>query len=141
MIIAERLRALVVDDNTYARAISSAALKKLGIGTIEEADGGAAALLALMSAPYDFMLMDWYMPDVSGAGVMSVLRDKRFGAASTMPVILMTAYANRDNLARAKELGVNVVLAKPFSTEQLGVALSRALGDVARPAEPQSIFL
>ena len=141
MIIPGRLRALVVDDNAYARAISASGLKKLGVGEIVEADGGAAAILALLGEPFDLMLMDWYMPDVSGAGVMTVLRDIRFGAAARTPVILMTAYASRDNIARARELGVNEVLVKPFTTDQLGTALSRVLGEAARVAGDDSVFL
>lgn len=141
MIIPGRLRALVVDDNAYARAISAASLRKLGVGEIVEADGGAEAILALMSAPFDLMLMDWYMPDVSGAGLMTVLRDPRFGAAQSMPVILMTAYASRDNVARARELGVNEVLVKPFSTDQLGLAMGRVLGQTQRASGDDSVFL
>jgi len=141
LIIPGRLRALVVDDNAYARAISAAGLKKLGVGDVVEADGGAAAILHLMTEPFDFMLMDWYMPDVSGAGLMIVLRDPRFGPASRLPVILMTAYASRDNVVRARELGVNEVLVKPFSTDQLGTALGRVLGDAARASGDDSVFL
>ena len=141
MIIPGRLRALVVDDNAYARAISASGLRKLGVGDVVEAAGGAAAILALLSEPFDLMLMDWYMPDVSGAGVMSVLRDPRFGAATRTPVILMTAYASRDNIARARELGVNEVLVKPFTTDQLGAVLTRILGDAARVADDGSVFL
>lgn len=141
MIIPGRLRALVVDDNAYARAISSAALKKLGVGEVVEVDGGAAAILELMQAPFDLVLMDWYMPDVSGAGVMVVLRDPRFGAAAQTPVILMTAYASRDNVARARSLGVNEVLTKPFSTDQLGTMLGRVLGQAARAAGDGAVFL
>nr|WP_295883507.1 response regulator [uncultured Devosia sp.] len=141
MIIPGRLRALVVDDNAYARAISANGLKKLGVGQIVEAEGGAAAILALLGEPFDLMLMDWYMPDVSGAGVMTVLRDPRLGAASQTPVILMTAYASRDNIARARELGVNEVLVKPFTTDQLGTALSRVLGSGAQASGDGSVFL
>ncbi|KQX34760.1 hypothetical protein ASD04_15305 [Devosia sp. Root436] len=141
MIIPGRLRALVTDDNAYARAISAAGLKKLGVGEVVEADGGAAAILALMSEPFDLVLIDWYMPDVSGAGVMTMLRDPRFGAASQTPVILMTAYASRENIARARQLGVNEVLVKPFSTDQLGTALGRVLGDAARVAGSDAVFL
>ncbi len=141
MIIPGRLRALVVDDNAYARAISASGLKKLGVGEVVEADGGAAAILELLGEPFDLMLMDWYMPDVSGAGVMTVLRDPKLGAASRTPVILMTAYASRDNIARARELGVNEVLVKPFTTDQLGIALSRVLGEAARAAGDDSVFL
>lgn len=141
MIIPGRLRALVVDDNAYARAISAASLKKLGVGEVVEADGGAAAILELMGPPFDLMLMDWYMPDVSGAGLMLVLRDKRFGPAQTTPVILMTAYASRDNVVRARELGVDEVLVKPFTTDQLGTALGRVLGKVALASGEDSFFL
>lgn len=142
MIIPGQIKALVVDDNTYARAISMASLRKLGIGQVVEADGGAAAILALMSEPFDLMLMDWYMPDVSGAGLMQVLRDARFGPARNLPVILMTAYASRDNVVRARELGVNEVLVKPFTTEQLSTAVGRVMGSLANQiAEEQSIFL
>ena len=141
VIIPGRLRALVVDDNAYARAISAMSLKKLGVGEVIEADGGAEAILALLSAPFDFVLMDWYMPEVSGAGLMTVLRDVRFGAAQATPVILMTAYASRENIARARELGVNEVLVKPFTTEQLGTALGRILGQAQLAAGDDSIFL
>lgn len=141
MIIPGRLRALVVDDNAYARAISAMSLKKLGIGEVVEADGGAEAVLALLSEPFDLMLMDWYMPDVSGAGLMRVLRDLRFGPAMATPVILMTAYASRDNITRARELGVNEVLVKPFTTDQLGIALGRILGQGALAAGGGSVFL
>lgn len=141
MIIPGRLRALVVDDNAYARAISAMSLRKLGVGEVVEADGGAEAILALLSAPFDLMLMDWYMPDVSGAGLMTVLRDARFGAPQATPVILMTAYASRENIARARELGVNEVLVKPFTTDQLGTALGRVLGQAQLAAGDDSIFL
>lgn len=139
MIIPGQLRALVVDDNTYARAICTMGLKKLGIGNVEEADGGGEAILKLMQTPFHFMLMDWYMPDVNGAGVMQVLRDGRFGAPSTMPVILMTAYPSQDNLARARKLGINEILPKPFTTEQLGMTVRRVLPPAGRLDD--SVFL
>jgi len=138
MIIPGRLRALVVDDNSYARAISAMSLRKLGLGEIVEAEGGAEAILQLLGAPFDLVLMDWYMPDVNGAGVMQVLRDPRMGAPMAVPVILMTAYASRDNLARARDLGVNEILSKPFTTEQLGSALAKVL---APQAPDQAVFL
>lgn len=76
------------------------------------------------------------MPEISGAGLMQVLRDPRFGTASSMPVILMTAYASRENIARARELGVNDILVKPFTPEQLGVALARTQTFIPKaPAE------
>lgn len=139
MIVPGRMRALVVDDNSYARAICAAGLTKLGVGDIEEAAGGAEAVLKLMTQPFNFVLMDWYMPDISGAGVMEILRDARFGAASNTPVIMMTAYASRDNVLRARTLGVSDILAKPFTTEQLGIAVGKVLRDAA--PQDEAVFL
>lgn len=139
MIVPGRLRALVVDDNTYARAICIAGLKKLGIAQTSEAANGAEAILQLMSEPFSFVLMDWYMPDINGAGVMEVLRDDRFGAGANTPVIMMTAYPSRDNVARARTLGVTEILSKPFSTEQLGMAVGRVLSPKA--ADDSAVFL
>ncbi|MBJ3784794.1 response regulator [Devosia sediminis] len=127
MVGAERLRALVIDDNAHARAICLMHLRKLGIGEAEEAATGAEAILRLMSAPFGLVILDWYMPDISGAGVMQVLRDRRFGPASATPVILMTAYPSVENCDRARELGVSAVLPKPFTSADLGVALGRVL--------------
>jgi two-component system chemotaxis response regulator CheY len=129
MIIPAQVRALIVDDNAYARAISAQNLRKLGVGSIAEASGGAEAIILLMEQSFDFMPTDWYMPDVSGAGLIRVVRDPRFGAARDMPVIMMTAYPSRDNLVRARELGVSEVLPKPFTAEQLGAAMARVLQD------------
>lgn len=139
MIIPGRLRALIVDDNAYARAICAASLKKLGVGVTVEAEGGAVAILELMTAPFDVVLMDFYMPDINGAGVMQVMRDDRFGAPSKTPVILMTAYASRDNITRAKSLGVDEILTKPFTTDQLGTALGRVLSQ--KSADDAAVFL
>ena len=72
---------------------------------------------------------------------MTVLRDPRFGAAKQVPVILMTAYASRDNIARARQLGVDEVLVKPFTTDQLGTAVGRVLGEASRAAGNESVFL
>jgi two-component system chemotaxis response regulator CheY len=127
VIIPAQMRALVVDDNAYARAITGQALRKLGVEQVTEASGGAEAILQLVQNRFDFMLMDWYMPDVSGAGLIQVLRDPRFGPAAALPVIMMTAYASRENIERARLLGVNEVLTKPFTTEQLGTAMRRVL--------------
>jgi two-component system chemotaxis response regulator CheY len=126
-VVVGQLRALVVDDNAHARAICLMSLGRLGIAQVEEAANGAEAILKLMQVPFSLVLMDWYMPDISGAGVLQVLRDPRFGAAATTPVILMTAYPSEDNLARARALGVTHILPKPFSTAHLGAALERVL--------------
>jgi two-component system chemotaxis response regulator CheY len=127
MVFPGRLRALVVDDNVHARAIGMLSLRKLGVGLVDEAGDGAEAILKLLGAPYSLVLMDWYMPEVTGAGLLRVLRDQRFGPASRTPVIVMTGYPTQTSLAQAHPFGITEILTKPFSIEHLSAALGRVL--------------
>lgn len=124
--MATALKVLVVDDNTYAREIAGALLNKLGITDIVMAESGAAAVGAILADRPDLVLLDWYMPEVSGAGLLQIIRDPRFGRPG-LRVLLMTAYASRENIARARALGVSEVLIKPFNVAQLATALRASL--------------
>ena len=53
----------------------------------------------------------------------------------------MTGYASRDNVALARELGVNEVLVKPFTTPQLGIAVGRVLGQSQQAGGDDAVFL
>jgi two-component system, chemotaxis family, chemotaxis protein CheY len=122
----DRLKVLVVDDNTYAREITIAMLEKLGVAEVAQASGGADALAAVLTDTPSVVVMDWYMPDVSGAGLLQMIRDRRI-APPGIKVVLMTAYASRENIARARELGIDEVLIKPFSSEQMSIALRKVM--------------
>lgn len=133
MVSATQIKALVVDDNAYARVVCARGLGHFGIGTIDEASDGAEAILKLLRTPYDLVLMDWYMPDIGGPGVMQVLRDPRFDASPDIKVVLMTAYPSPENLLRGRRLGFNDVLPKPFTTDHLGAVLTRVLAPQGVP--------
>ncbi len=81
------------------------------------------------------------MPDVSGAGILSVVRDERFSGNSNMPVVVMTAYASSENIQRALGLGANEVVIKPVDPKSLGKAIAKALaatrGNVSEPANDE----
>lgn len=135
------LSVLIVDDNQYACALASAQLKSLGITQTKHVASGAEALLCLQTERHDILLMDWYMPDVSGAGILSVIRDERFSGNSNMPVVVMTAYASSENIQRALSLGANEVVIKPVDPKSLGKAIAKALaatrGNVSEPANDE----
>lgn len=146
MIVPEQLRALVVDDNAYARGAAVASLRKLGLVSIVEADSGMEAIGQLSSAGFDVMFLDWYMPEMSGAALLHVIRDPRFGRCDNLPVILITAYGNPETAALARTFGVTEVLDKPFSSDAVAMALGRVLklgwmaGDAAK-GEEDAVFL
>lgn len=128
MLVPDQLRALVVDDNAYARTAAAASLRRLGLRTIVEAPTAPEALLALMAAPFDLLLMDWYIPDMNGASLLRIIRDPRFGPNGRLPAIMMTAYPSREIIAQARELGISDIIVKPVEAAQLAALIQRHLG-------------
>ena len=127
MVDANQLSALVVDDNAYAREAAAATLRQLGVMRVIEAASGAAAIGSLLTERFDLMFMDWYMPEMSGAALLEVVRDPRFGPHGSVPIILMTAYPSRENVVKARQLGVNEVLVKPLTAHHVSIAMRRVL--------------
>lgn len=129
MIVPGQLSALVVDDNAYARGAATATLRQLGLTRIAEAASGASAIGSLLAERFDLMFLDWYMPEMSGAALLEVVRDPRFGPHGALPIILMTAYPSRENVVKARGLGVNEVMVKPLAAGNVSIALRRVLPD------------
>ena len=128
MILPSSLKILIVDDNDFARATASAMLMRLGLENIREASTGAEAVSMLLGDSYDLLLTDWYMPEVSGAGLIRIVRSRDFGINRAIPIVIMTAYATRENLGAAKALGITEILIKPLEQPMLATALSRVIG-------------
>jgi len=127
MLVPESVRALIVDDNAYARAATAASLRKLGISQITEVETAPEALLQIIASPFDVLFLDWYIPDMNGAALLQILRDPRFGPNGALPIVLMTAYPSREVLTKARELGISDALAKPFTATQVASALQRVV--------------
>jgi two-component system chemotaxis response regulator CheY len=127
VIVSEKLKALIVDDNAYARVAAAATLRKLGLGTIDDVGSAALAIDAILGVRYDVVLMDWYMPEMNGAAMLQVMRGRHFGPHGKVPVVMMTAYPTRETFARARELGAVDIVTKPFTANHLAGILGRLL--------------
>lgn len=114
------MRILVVDDDEQVRGFVSRALSSEGFDCETAADG-SEALARIRTDSYDIILLDVLMPETDGVQVLNEMRDISSGAE--MPVIAMSGgdaalpgwYAG--NLMEM--LGVEAVLYKPFSIEEL----------------------
>ena len=89
----------------------------------------------MLAAPFDVLFMDWYIPEMSGAALLQILRDPRFGRNGALPVVLMTAYPSREVLTKARSLGISDALTKPFTGAQVATALHRVLAGWDIPAD------
>ena len=118
-------RVLVVDDNPVNRLVACKMLDVLG-HEAEEATDGKDALTKLGAAHFDVVLMDVHMPVVNGVAATRELRATD-GPNREVPVVALTADAVATNKELCREVGMDGFLSKPFSTEDLDLAIREAL--------------
>lgn len=111
------LRVLVVDDEPVNREVLSQHLVHQGYEVGIARDGREALAVLLGDAPPDIVLLDVMMPACSGYEVLEALRANP--DVSAIPVILLTARARAEDLAKGFELGANDYLVKPVSLVEL----------------------
>ncbi len=110
-------RILVVDDFSTMRKIVKNVLKQLGYNNIEEAENGAEALQKLRSKKFDFVVSDWNMPNMDGLEMLKAIRSD--AELKHLPVLMVTAEAEKDKVIAAIKAGVNNYIVKPFTAETL----------------------
>jgi two-component system chemotaxis response regulator CheY len=111
------MKALVVDDSRSMRAILSKQLRELGF-TVEEAKSGQEALACLhANGSIDLVLLDWNMPEMDGAEVLSLIRSQP--SYKQVRVMMVTTESEMSQVAVALEAGANEYLMKPFDREAL----------------------
>lgn len=111
------MKILVVDDFSTMRRIIRNLLQETGDHTIDEAEDGVQALRKLRSSHYDFLVTDWNMPNMSGFELLKAVRSD--SSLRTIPVLMVTAEAKRDQIVAAAQAGVNGYIIKPFNGKQL----------------------
>ena len=111
------MKILVVDDFSTMRRIIRNLLRDLGFTNTDEADDGNTALPMLQSGKYDFLVTDWNMPGMTG---IDLLRNVRADDnLKSLPVLMVTAEAKRDQIVAAAQAGVNGYVVKPFTAAVL----------------------
>lgn len=119
------MKILVVDDFSTMRRIVRNLLVELGFSSplIHEADDGANALAMLRSMPFDMVITDWNMPNMSGIELLRAIRAE--AALRALPVLMVTAENNRDQIIAAAQAGVSGYVVKPFTAVTLEEKLTR----------------
>lgn len=111
------MKILIVDDFSTMRRIIKNLLHELGFNNTSEADDGATALPMLKAGGFDFLITDWNMPNMTGIDLLKAVRADP--ALASMPVLLVTAEAKREQIVEAAQAGVNGYIVKPFTAETL----------------------
>ena len=127
---------LIVDDNEVNRRILIEQVRRWGLHPSAVATGREAidelASAARAGRPYGLVLLDANMPEFDGFDVAAAIASRPDLAGAT--VMMLTSSGKYGDQSRCRELGIAAYLTKPVQSEELFVAVGRALG--ARPARP-----
>jgi two-component system, chemotaxis family, chemotaxis protein CheY len=117
------LKFLVVDDFATMRRIIRNLLKELGFNNVDEAEDGVNALGKLRSESFDFVISDWNMPNMTGIDLLRNIRAD--DQLKTLPVLMVTAEAKKENIIAAAQAGASGYVVKPFTAVTLDEKLKK----------------
>jgi len=113
---------LLVEDDTISIQLCSKFLRKYGC-TVEVVTDGLSAISTLEKTRFDLVLMDIVMPNLDGATATSIIRN----FDNQTPIIAMTGNIDDQDLITYLQHGMNDILAKPFTRDDLHTMLVRYL--------------
>ncbi len=117
----ERTRIIIADDESIVRTDLKEMLTNLGYLVVGEVGDGRSAVNLARELKPDIVFMDIKMPDMDGIEAAKILT-----AEQIAPVILLTAFGQKELVDRAKEAGVVGYLVKPFREADLAPAIEIA---------------
>ncbi|MBE9547099.1 MAG: chemotaxis response regulator CheY [Proteobacteria bacterium] len=119
----KNMKILVVDDFATMRKVIKNLLKQIGFENITEAEDGTSALRTLKSQEIDFVISDWNMPNMSGIELLKAVRAD--DDLKSVPFLMVTAEALKENVVIAVKAGVNNYVVKPFTAEVLSEKIEK----------------
>jgi two-component system chemotaxis response regulator CheY len=129
---AAALRFLVVDDFSTMRRIVKGLLKDMGCNNAEEAEDGVHALTKLRAQPFDFVVSDINMPNMTGFELLAAI--KADDSLKHLPVLMVTAEARKEDIVLAAKSGAAGYIVKPFTKATLEEKVQKILQKMATPA-------
>jgi two-component system OmpR family response regulator len=128
--MSERPKVLVIDDEPGVRELISEALSISEITAVQAADG-LEALSFLRRERFDLLILDINMPKLDGLALLEKLRTE----GMSVPVLMLSARADKADINQGLRIGADDYLTKPFSIEELVLRVKaimrRSKGEVA----------
>jgi signal transduction histidine kinase/DNA-binding NarL/FixJ family response regulator len=117
------LRILLAEDNVINQQLAVRLLEKRG-HTVQVANNGKEALLALAQQPFDLVLMDIQMPEMDGLEATMTIRNQERVQGTHLPIIAVTAHAMQGDRERCLQAGMDGYVSKPIRPEELFEAIA-----------------
>lgn len=118
----EQLRIVIADNESIIRMDIREMLEEAGHTVVGEASDGAQAIELAKKYSPDLVIMDIKMPEMDGISAAKIISAKKMA-----PVLLLTAYSQKEIVEKAKESGVLAYLVKPVKENNLFPAMEIAI--------------
>ncbi|WP_320170816.1 response regulator [Maridesulfovibrio sp.] len=120
-----KLKLLLVEDEKVNMFMAKHILEKMG-HDVDCAENGRQCLAQIARQPYDAVLMDIQMPEMTGIEATRRIRfASEFESVSSIPIIALSAHATSSDVEAAMRAGVNEYITKPFERARLEEALQK----------------
>jgi CheY-like chemotaxis protein len=116
----ENKRVLLVEDDDVSALVFISFLEEWGC-IVEKVSNGILGVQAAKATLYDIILMDIYMPEMSGHEAIKKIRE----FDQNVPIVALTSSPTEKNIFNAFEAGANDIIAKPVSNAELQRILTR----------------
>ncbi len=120
------MKIITVDDSATMRRIIKNSLKAIGYNEVVEAENGQVGLAKIQNEGVDFVITDWSMPVMTGLELVHALRQNPLTKA--LPILMVTAVGQKEEIVQAVGAGVNGYIVKPFEAETLHQKMQQVLG-------------
>ena len=128
--MSQQPKVLVIDDEPGVRELISESLRISEITAVQAADG-LEALSLLRREKFDLLILDINMPKLDGLALLEKLRNE----GMSVPVLMLSARADKTDINQGLRIGADDYLTKPFSIEELVLRVKaimrRSKGEVA----------
>ncbi|HEX5007638.1 MAG TPA: response regulator [Hyphomonadaceae bacterium] len=115
----ERVKMLIVDDNLHMIHVTKTILRGFGIKDFQEAANAHDAFELVKKTAFDLIITDYAMSPVDGCEFTKRLRTATDSPNHFVPIIMLTAYADKATVEAARDAGVTEFCAKPITATDL----------------------
>ena len=123
------IKVLVVDDMSTMRRILKNVLRQIGFSDIVEAENGQEGMKQLKQGGFGLVVSDWNMPVMPGIELLRAVRADP--SLKSLPFLMVTAEAQKENIIEAVQAGVSNYVVKPFTAEALQEKLEKIFSKVS----------
>ncbi len=112
-----KLRILVVDENSHIRQLLRTILQSVGVGSIQLSSDAVEGFNTYCQKEFDVVFTDSDVKPISGLGLVDLIRTSPKSPNPYVPIIMLSTFSDLEEVKEARDHGVTEFLAKPFTVD------------------------